>query len=66
MSDRAPNDETVIATHITEATSVWMCRGERNITDMPTERPKALASTGRDTVASAVLTDSSVVIPCAR
>jgi len=66
MSASAPKDDMVMATHMTVATSVWMCSGERNMTEMPVESPKALASTGRETLASAVRTDSSVVDPCAR
>ena len=43
---------------MTEAAWVWMRSGEKNSDERPIPRPKALASTGRETVVIAAVTDS--------
>ena len=64
INSSAANEETTIATHITEATWVWILRGEKKRTESPIAKPKALARIGRETVDRAEFTDSILPRPC--
>ena len=51
-------EETTMATHITDATWKWICKGEKKRIERPIARPKALAKTGLETLDRAEFTES--------
>jgi len=53
ISSSAAIEETTIATHITEATCIWILKGEKKSTESPIARPKASANIGRVTTSAA-------------
>ena len=56
-------EETTIATHITDATCIWILKGEKKRIERPIASPKALARTGLETLDRAEFTESILPRP---
>lgn len=63
INNSAAMEDTIMATHITDATCMWSLNGEKKRMESPIARPKALARTGRETLDRAELTDSLLPMP---
>ena len=56
-------EETTIATHITDATCIWILKGEKKRIERPIARPKALARIGLERLDRAEFTESILPRP---